>query len=316
MPFPGALRNLCLRCRNTKKYKDTPPRTMRKHWCPDPRFREKVSAVSSFCASLTVEAACVVPLFLLCISFFWTFFPALGIQIRIQYSLDELTGELAQQSFLLEKFDSKEEDAFDESLDIRRMLKGTAWIMYETGRLVKTVGRETLQASPIEKGAAGLSLLASSWHRKGDICLVVRYRLIFRGFPGLVLKLPVELASRRRCWSGQEPLGSGNSDDSGEMVYVTESGQVYHRDGSCYHLRVTVRTVSAGAVKAARNQSGGRYTPCEHCAVSAVPSGTVFITPQGDRYHVSRDCSGLKRTVSLVPLESISLPPCSHCGEE
>lgn len=71
--------------------------------------------------------------------------------------------------------------------------------------------------------------------------------------------------------------------------------------------------VSDTEVKALRNSSGGKYYPCEHCGGGA--AGGVYITDNGDRYHSTLACSGLKRTVYAVPVsEAAGKGVCSRCG--
>ena len=304
-------RNLLLK--NCGKKSPTLPRAEN----PDPRAGERTSGAASCAASLTVEASFLIPLFLMTVYLFWTFFTAFLLHTRMQAAMDQVTAQIAQQSFLAE--DAAETAGWDTSdggISFSGVLRTAAWMAAARGSLQREIGREALNASPVRGGASGISVAASTWNPAGDICLVVRYRLVFPGLPGKLLQLPVEQVSRRKCWTGR--AGSGHAAEDGsdgtELVYVAETGRVYHRDIGCYHLNVTVRKVSFSGAMASRNNSGGRYRACEHCAVSAVIPGTVYITPEGDCFHVIRDCSALKRTVSQVPLEGVGLPPCSHCG--
>ncbi len=107
----------------------------------------------------------------------------------------------------------------------------------------------------------------------------------------------------------------GDCREEEEIVYITENGARYHTDTGCVSLRISVRTVHSSELSALRNQSGGRYYPCERCRPSQ--SGVFFITRDGDRYHRSADCSSLKRTVSVVTLkEAVRLKrtACSKCS--
>lgn len=96
-------------------------------------------------------------------------------------------------------------------------------------------------------------------------------------------------------------------------VYVTRTGNKYHRSCECTYLRVSVRVVSREEVKEARNTSGGKYYPCEKCHPKG--SSTVFISEDGSRYHGKSDCSALKRTVYMISLSKAKgYTPCSKCG--
>ena len=115
-----------------------------------------------------------------------------------------------------------------------------------------------------------------------------------------------------KTWCGYEKAGL-ESDDS-ETVYVTETGVVYHKDYNCTHLKLSIHMASASEIEHMRNESGGKYHPCEHCG--NISSGNVYITDYGDRYHSSLSCSGLKRTVYAIPLsEAVGKGACSKCGQ-
>ncbi len=119
---------------------------------------------------------------------------------------------------------------------------------------------------------------------------------------------------KRRCvshiWCGYE---NGFFQDE-DYVYITKDSEVYHLDRDCSHLKLTVREVSPDGISTLRNNSGGKYRPCEICHGS-LSDGKLYITPEGDRYHGSITCSGLKRTVRAIPVsETGDRRPCSRCG--
>ncbi len=108
---------------------------------------------------------------------------------------------------------------------------------------------------------------------------------------------------------------SGAIEMGDDYVYVTETGGVYHEDSECTHLRLSVRAVDIGALDTLRNSSGAIYHNCERCARSP-GSSTVYITEEGNRYHNSISCSGLKRTVRQVSRKELNgMRVCSRCGK-
>ncbi len=117
-----------------------------------------------------------------------------------------------------------------------------------------------------------------------------------------------------RCWTGY----TGESFDngfSGEIVYITPEGSVYHKNRDCTHLRLSVRQIASGTLEGERNSAGGRYTPCEYCVRRGQTGATVYVTDYGASYHNNRNCQGLKRTVMAVPLSQVGgRPGCSRCS--
>ena len=121
---------------------------------------------------------------------------------------------------------------------------------------------------------------------------------------------------RVRAWTGREGIyyadGSAGSKEGGRTVYVAATGKVYHTDPSCTHLKLSIREVNARPVGQLRNKSGEKYHACERCHTGS--SGSVYITGEGNRYHGSLSCSGLKRTVEEVLQEDCALRPCRKCA--
>ena len=98
-----------------------------------------------------------------------------------------------------------------------------------------------------------------------------------------------------------------------KLVYITETGTVYHEDPDCTYIRLSVREVSAEEAKKERNNEGERYVKCRVCGRGKEPD-TVYITDEGTGIHYRRDCSSLKRTVREVNLYDLKgYRPCSRC---
>ena len=107
--------------------------------------------------------------------------------------------------------------------------------------------------------------------------------------------------------------GSVSESTAEDMVYVTASGTVYHRTLDCPSLKLTIHAVSAEEILTLRNTSGHIFYPCERCHPTL--TGTVYYTPYGESFHSDFDCSGLKRTIREVPLSEVGdLPACKRCG--
>ncbi|MDO4476244.1 MAG: hypothetical protein Q4B59_05620 [Lachnospiraceae bacterium] len=162
------------------------------------------------------------------------------------------------------------------------------------------------------------NFLFSTFLEKEDrIDLVLTYQARtpfgFVSFPGTVFLQKACV----RAWTGRGG-SEGSGDDSGQsgssVVYVAEYGQVYHTDEQCTHIKLSISVESRVKVDSMRNMWGEKYHKCERCNDEFNP--LVYITKQGDRYHSSMDCSGLKRTVKEVDQKEAAknLRPCSKCA--
>lgn len=246
------------------------------------------SGRTSVSASVTVEAAMAVPLFFFAVLslVFWLEMQAIGTAVRcgLQYAGKKAAAQYGAVSVLTPA--SLEKD------------------------LVESVGAGRLERSMVEGGSLGIHCDSSVMSlRTGIADLEASYRL---RLPVPVFHVTVERREtmRIKTWTGYENAGFGSAKE--ETVYITENGLVYHRDYHCTYLELSIRMVSSEDLDTLRNQAGSRYRPCAYCGGG---SGTVYITGEGDRYHSSLSCSGLKRTVYAVPLsEVIGKGACSRCG--
>ena len=296
---------------------------------------------ASFPASLTVEAALTLPLFLLLCSLFFTFFSGQIWQLRLQKALDDVCEDVAVWSYLIDFADdytsidllaladggliSGALDGDGDSVaallageadlisEIRVFLaaKGSAllWQPLLKSWVAARAGTEALRASPVIDGAQGLSLSGSSLHGR-NLDLVLSYEIGSAVRFPFQLRYPVVQRSCRRLWIGTKVEKPDSQEDTEEeeekqedIVYVTANGAVYHLTKSCRVLALKILTVDASVLPTLRNTSGGKYYPCDRCAKNQTLSGTtVIITEPGTRYHYRFDCPSLKRTIRELPV--------------
>lgn len=150
---------------------------------------------------------------------------------------------------------------------------------------------------------------------KDDIVTIFKIQKI----APLIDKIGFKTANTYACmkyrkWNGYDVTGAKVFDEDEEYVYITESGTSYHRSRGCSHLKVKIRCVTKQMLESTRNNNGEKYKPCEKCARNS--SGLLFITEEGNKYHSSSACSGLKRTVKTVKLSEVGgRTPCKDCSK-
>lgn len=180
--------------------------------------------------------------------------------------------------------------------------------------VVNAVGKEKLDASLIAGGSGGIRCEKSYYiPGTGIMELTAEYeaRIPVPFFQIPVLKYKETM--RMKAWTGYVKSYSFDKGDN-EIVYITETGIVYHRDYHCTYLEPSVRMVTMEALETLRNSGGGIYHPCERCRWQQA-GGVCYITDYGDRYHTSAGCSGLKRTIYTVTLAEVKgKGVCSKCG--
>ncbi len=248
--------------------------------------------------SLTVEAALVFPLFLFGVTAFLYLFLLLRLQTQVERILTDTGRELAQEAYLTAAGDGFADAASPAFRSSRALEAGLS------GKAVSGI---------LSGGIGGISTSKSRWDpEKSVFTLEASYQVVLP--PGISWFHPVKIVQKKtvRGWTG---FGSREkqTEREEEIVYVTDHGTVYHRSLACRHLKLSVRQAGLEEAERLRNDSGGKYYPCERCWKNS--SSLVYITESGDRYHGKLNCPGLTRGIHAVLLsETGGLPPCSACG--
>lgn len=190
-----------------------------------------------------------------------------------------------------------------------------AGTLYLRERILQLADRDRLNTSWIRGGSSGVLILAefpAENESKEDIVIHWLYAVNFTALPGV--SLPVSGQVCRRMWTGSVRQNAERDVESDNIVYVAENGKVCHRSRDCTYLKLSVKSAGLDEIPALRNQDGAKYYPCERCVLHGECSSPVYITEEGNRYHVDSNCGGLRRMVDSVPAGETSLPLCSRCG--
>lgn len=247
-------------------------------------------------ASITVEAALVLPLFLFLLINIISIFEMIHIHTVLDSALSSVGREISSYAPMVEDF---------ENVLITEI--------YVKERVMEIAGRDKINHSVIIGGTKGIVLWRSELKENNDVIdLVMTYRVE----PWLPVFGVGEMTLVNRCYvktyTGYEE-GDGSQND--KKYYVADTGEVYHLYRSCTHLQFSISQIEITELKNARNENGGKYKPCEICWDENTPQNRCYITTQGDRYHSSVSCAGLKRTIYIINASQIGNKPlCSRCG--
>ena len=114
-------------------------------------------------------------------------------------------------------------------------------------------------------------------------------------------------------WIGYSGDGTGEDWErqEEELVYITKSGEAYHRERSCLYLNPSIRLAD-------REEITADYTPCSVCVGRGrFENRLIYVTDGGSRYHNTVSCSGLRRTIESVTLMQaleMGRHACPRCG--
>ena len=119
-------------------------------------------------------------------------------------------------------------------------------------------------------------------------------------------KLNVKQVIIFRKWSGESIVKNENI----KWVYITENGKVYHTNIDCTYIKLIVNEVVYKELK-------GKYDSCKICVHSQVDNeNKVYITQNGKKYHIKRECSAITRVVKKININDIGERNlCSRCAK-
>lgn len=239
-------------------------------------------------ASLTVEAALVLPLFLFAMVTLAYLGQLVKCQDEVQNAMDIVVREASA------KYGTGAKERY----------RSRAYYMVRLNDILKGTG-------------LSMSLAESKLSGKNDeIDLVVTYRakLPFSYYFAPLCHFRQRIHTRG--FTGVEERGSEEETER-VKVYVTETGRVYHRSRDCTYLKLSISQIKYSDLEPLRNKGGGKYKDCERCCVGKhfTAGDSIWITNYGDRFHSSRGCSGIKRNIREIWLsEAGGRTPCSKCG--
>ena len=255
-----------------------------------PYLNLKRASVPGSKGSMTIEAALTIPVFLfavLCLIYL------LEIQ-AIGFSIKAASQNAAKQA--------AEDMALIPVLNTYKLQQD----------IVDNIGSERLERSIVEGGSGGIHCRTSYYNTVSEeIIIKVNYtvKLPFPSFLNQGMKQKTEL--KVKAWTGRT---AQNLSEEEEVVYVTDTGVVYHTDYQCSYLQLSISFLPSSSLIDVRNEGGGIYHACEKCVHGEAMAG-VYIAEYGTKYHNTLSCSGLKRSIRAVKKSQVAgLGGCVKCA--
>lgn len=260
-------------------------------YSPTHSIRERASVLGSK-ASVTVEAALTIPIFLFAVMSLIYLFEIQAIRTSIRYAAQSAAKTAAEDIINLPAVN----------------------VIKLKSDIVKNIGSDRIERSILDGGSSGIRCSKTYMSvLTGEIHVTVEYavRLPVPKFMNLTAKYKDTM--KVKGWNGYTARDQTSDDD--QIVYITDTGLKYHENYQCTYLQLSVRFVPFADLSGIRNEDGGIYRKCDKCVHGSTMAG-VYITNTGGKYHNSLSCSGLKRTVRAVKKsEAGALGGCSRCSK-
>lgn len=247
-------------------------------------------------ASMSVEAALVMPLFLFAIINLISVIEIYRVQSNLSAAMHQTAKEMAVYGYEYQEIMGDGSALKLESLGLT--------YLFAAQKVKSILGEEYLEESPIRNGVKGISWLRSKVLEDEDcIDLVATYQvepmIDLMGFG----RFSMCNRMRARAWTGYCVAFDDIELEFEDWVYVAEYGTVYHLSSYCTHLKLSIQAVDIERIGEYRNKDGREYAECDRCFDEYAV--TFYITDYGELAHCSLTCSSLKRTVEAVPLSEV-----------
>lgn len=246
---------------------------------------------SPYPAILTIETALVLPLFLMCMLTLLALCSIYYVNGKVEAAVNEEAKLVA-----LSQYDEPGYSTSSIEANIKARLSD-----------------RILNSSLIKGGENGFDFSDTDLSDREVLTIAVAYTVNLPFDIFSICEIPIYKKLIVHSWVGYE-RGLNGVYDTSEYVYMTSNGTVYHRSRECSHIRLSIRQANGRDIKNLRNENGGKYKKCIYCHPK-LSDEKLYITEDGDKYHNTLLCSGLKRTIIRVKLSDIGdVKPCSRCG--
>lgn len=275
-------------------------------------FSSKTTKASG---EITVEAAFVLPWFFLGFLCFVQLFFVLSIYIRVEMALHQVSKEMGMYAYAVSSLDgSNRGENYEDFNGGIQLPENVLSQLFAKNKMIEVIGKGRLETSMIKDGERGLNV---SVQREEEVIEVRTNYNIDWGIK--IFHIPMWKINQGVCvraWTGwdykKDWEEAGKKD---RLVYITESGSVYHERLNCTYLELSISKTVASQIPQIRNREGGKYYPCEKCMKFGNNLGTLYITETGTRYHNVATCTGLKRSIKTILMsERGGRGACTRCG--
>lgn len=288
----------------------------KKAFLPAPEEKKALSG-RGMAASLTLEAAIVLSLFIFAVVCMILPMKIMNTERKIQAALESTGEEFSRYAYLKDVLEKGEELSIPGASDFAKAF---------CGHLAAGAAQGYTQAAVMghvdTTALRRVRMLRSSVLEDGETFDLILDYEIQMPFPVLGLDALQRTARcRRRAWIGRAGKAGGFGDgvggqgDPDEIVYVGKDSTRYHRSRSCHYLANNLSAVAYEQVSGMRNDSGGKYYACGVCGAGVGSGGTVYLMPSGTSYHTTKNCRAIVAYARAVKLSEVEhLGGCSYCS--
>lgn len=258
-------------------------------------------------ASLTIEAAIGFPLILFSMIVLMIPLRMMDADRQMQLAAEAVAADVSKYMYGINELEhGRNVNVEGEAGDFMNIKNDVALGAFAAARTKEKVTDNALSI---------VNFMGSEFMRDNDV-ITVRLEYSYK-LPFSVLGLGTltqETVASRRAWTGRDgssgAVTAGEPDEGDEWVYIGRNSTRYHLSASCHYLS---NSWSSSIVGSDGKASGKK--PCDRCGRAAAPGQTVYITPNGEKFHTDINCSAMKAYPQIVKKSTVEyMGCCSYCG--
>lgn len=274
------------------------------------QFLEYKNTFNKLNGSLTVEAAFVLPIFLIFIFVIIYFMVIINFMGIVQSNEYKVSKKLSREAYILQKVEENGGSVPTKGILDSYLVKNGLSIGYIKGKICDKKFRDYSDKITNYKSININKSSISESNRFIDIKL--DYKINIPYIERISSSIKLSNRTYFHTWVGE----SINKKQQNIKVYITPTGTVYHTDRNCPYIKLSIIKVKSEQIPCLRNASGEKYSICEKCnKKSKICSDIVYITFYGNRYHTDLNCSEIKRDIQEIDLSEVGdRTKCKKCG--
>lgn len=260
---------------------------------------------SSAKASLTVEAALVLPFFVLTLLSLSYLINIMALYTTLQIQLEETARKISSSSYIYLDLETSLPDSNIISSEIIHSLFMSQDI------------KKSCRTSHIEGGENGILFYHSKIDKADTADIVITYYISIPFISKLNLHIPVAQRCHFKLFTGNHNTYDNTNNDS--IVYMTAHGTVYHTNKYCSYLIKYAKILDKNSLFEYEAISHQKFSLCSACEknFSAQNTSVIYISKTGSVYHYSRNCYYLTSHIYECYFKDIEkhYPLCLRCRE-
>lgn len=279
-------------------------------------------------ASITYEAALVLPLFIGVLIFFLSFYQLMAAQEILSSASYYAAEEASLYGFLyqgdtdeegadisVEEVDSSESFQLFLLNNLQQIAGRTISSLYFNFRIGLLLNENHINSYFIKGGINGISFAGSEVLADDLVIIKIKYYYIVPIFQKLIPPVEVTQNIIMRSFTGHYVPLKNEEKPEEEKVYIAKSGNVYHVDRNCTYIKLSIQEEAYSKIKELHNKNNKKYYECSVCKDQAIINDKIYVTDHGDRYHTTLKCRSIKRSVTAVAMSEIDEKrPCKKCA--